>query len=155
MQNKTHKKGMLMALIPAVLGVVLWLVVWRIGFIPAFVSFVMVYGMHWFYGKWGGRISKREFVQLMFLAVFFILLAFLLGFVVQTWEYHTLMVGGESSLFSSDFWQTVLKELRHFSGYAKDLGLTVLFTIFAIVSLVYDKKRHRQEQKIDEMAKNL
>ena len=154
-QNKTHKKGMLMALIPAVLGVVLWLVIWRIGFIPAFVAFIVVYGMHWFYSKWGGRISKKEFVQLMVLAVLFILLAFLLGFIVQTWEYHTLMVGGEGGLFSSDFWQTVLEELRHVSGYARDLGLTILFTIFAIASLVYDKKRNRQDKKIDEIAKNL
>ncbi|MGI6612114.1 MAG: hypothetical protein ACOX0Z_00865 [Candidatus Nanosyncoccaceae bacterium] len=155
MQEKTHKKGMLMALIPAVLGIVLWLIVWRIGFIPAFVSFVIVYGTHWFYGKWGGRISKKEFGQVMTLAVFSILVAFFIGFTVQTWEHYNLMIGGEGGFFSADFWQTVIEELKLFSNYAKDFGLTVLFTVFAIISLVYDKKRNRVEKKVDEIAKKM
>ena len=155
MQKKTHKKGMLMALIPAVLGVVLWYVVWRIGFIPAFVAFVIVYGMHWFYGKWGGRISKKEFAQVMALAVLFIVVAFLIGFVADTWSYYALMQGGDGGFFSADFWQTVGSQLSHISGYIKDLGLTILFTIFAIISLAYDKKRRSQEKKIDEIAEKM
>lgn len=91
----------------------------------------------------------------MTLAVFSILLAFAIGFIVQTWDHYALMVGGDAGFFSADFWQTVLEEIKLFGGYAKDLGLTILFTVFAIVSLVGDKKRRRVEKKVDDIAKNL
>lgn len=155
MQNKTHKKGMLMALIPAFLGVVLWYIVWKLGSIPAFVSFAVVYGMYWFYGKWGGRISKKELTQLMLLAAIFILLAFLVSFVADVWEFYVHMDGGAGGIFSEDFRKVVFDQLAHVDGYIKDLGLTILFTVFAIVSLVYDKKRRGEEKKIDEIAKTL
>lgn len=154
MQEKTHKKGLLMAMIPAVLGIVLWHVIWRLGVVPAIASFAIVYGMHWFYGKWGGRISRKEFTQLMILASLFVLLAFFITLVFDIRTFYIEMIGGTGGFFSADFWSEVWNEIKHF-GYARDLGLTILFTGLAIASLVFDKKRAREERKIESLSKEL
>lgn len=155
MQNKTHKKGMLMALVPATLGIVLWLVMWHMGYIPALAAIAIVYGTHWFYGKWGGRISRKELIQVMSLAVVAIIIAFLISFVLDVWSYYTGLYGGQGNFLAADFWSLVLRQFGQFESYGRDLGLTVLFTGLAIVSLVYDKRRARDDKKADEIAKKL
>lgn len=155
MQQKTHFKGMLMALIPGILGVVLWRVVWNVGYISSLVSFAVVYAMYWFYTKWGGRISKRELIQLMVVATIFILIAFFASFILDVRNFYLTMYGGEGSWFSADFLRILGEQLAHVQGYIKDLGLTLLFTGLAIFSLVHDKKRALQDKKIDKLSKTI